>query len=105
MWFSNWTIFDRQAKVTGSASSSSLSAAKMARGSSVCRPRFGAGSASRSTVNGRLGGGPLSRNTSAWRRTDRCLPSKSALSWWRWSARVWSSRSTCTEDAGIVSCC
>ncbi|CAL2276724.1 unnamed protein product [Prunus armeniaca] len=54
MWFANRTVFGRQVKVTGLAGSSSLSALKMARGGLACRPRFGAGSASRSTVNGCL---------------------------------------------------
>ncbi|CAL2277047.1 unnamed protein product [Prunus armeniaca] len=41
----------------------------MARSGSVCRPRFGAGSASKRP---RFGGGALNRHTSASRRTGRC---------------------------------
>ncbi|CAL2247791.1 unnamed protein product [Prunus armeniaca] len=82
----------------------------MARGGSVCRPRFGAGSASRSSVTGRL---PAAREEVP--SVGRLRPGKgptaaapacaeSALSWRRRSARVWSSGLTSTEDTGAEPC-
>ncbi|CAL8141104.1 unnamed protein product [Prunus armeniaca] len=103
MWFANWTVFGGQARVTGSAGSSSFSAAKIARVGSACRPRFAAGSASRSTVRGRL---PAARDEApsvvAPRRGEgpaAAAPAcaDSALSSRRRSAKVWSSGSTDAE--------
>ncbi|CAL2247673.1 unnamed protein product [Prunus armeniaca] len=108
IWFTNCTVFEGQAKVTASEGASSSSAEKMARAGSVCRPRFGAGSASRSTVNGllpaaleevpsvggtRLGDGPASA------RAD------SACIWRRRSLSVRSSGSIPPEGAGAVPAC
>ncbi|CAL2227852.1 unnamed protein product [Prunus armeniaca] len=82
----------------------------MAQEGSVCCLRFGAGSASKSTVTGRLpvareevpSAGTLQPGEGPTAAAPACA--ESALSWRRRLARVWSSRSASTEDAGAEPC-